>query len=222
MKTEVRERLFLPLMLPLGILAGIAVLVGGFAAILLWNTREGAVALAIAAAGGVLFAVAMLASRDDLDPRRKGVAVAAGLVPVLVGAGLAFTGGGTGDEALLNINRQPHETLPENAPVIVAVNAQDFETDEIEMAANADVALVFQNDDVGTPHNVWIVGVADGEPDTGTEIFRGEIFPGPETRLYNFTSPDPGEYAYLCTVHPNMEGRVTFSEDSDQGIVDEA
>lgn len=220
MKTEVRERLFLPLMVPLGILAVIVVLVGGFAAILLWNTREGAVALALAGAGGILFAVSMLSSRDDLDTPRRTIAVAAGLVPVIIGAGLAATGGGVGDDALLNINRLPHEVIPEDAPVIVADNSTDFVTESLEMAANADVVLVFENQEQGIPHNVWIVGLDGEEPDTSNEIFKGEIFPGVAKQAYSFTSPDPGAYAFLCTVHPNMRGDITFSADSQEGVVE--
>ncbi|HEX9889032.1 MAG TPA: plastocyanin/azurin family copper-binding protein [Nitriliruptorales bacterium] len=220
MKTETRERLFLPLMVPLGVLAVIVVLVGGFAAILLWNTREGAVALALAGAGGILFSISMLSSRDDLGTPRKAVAIVAGLMPLLVGAGLALADGGVGDPAALNINRQPHEVIPEDAPVIVTRNAVDFETQEVTMAAEAEVVLVFDNQDPGVAHNVWIVGLDGGEPDTADESFRGDIFAGVEKRAYRFTSPAAGTYAFLCTVHPNMEGAITFSEDSTEGLVD--
>lgn len=218
MKTEVRERLFLPLMVPLGVLATILVIVGGFASILLWNTREGAIALALAGAGGVLFAIAMLSARDDLDGPRKVVAVIAGVLPVLVGAGLALGGGGVSDPAALNINRQPHEVIPEDAPVIVAQNAQDFETEEVEMACCADVVLVFDNQDEGVKHNVWIVGLEGGEPNTGDEIFKGEIFSGGAKQAYRFAAPEAGEYAFLCEVHLNMRGTITFSEDSQEGL----
>ena len=61
------------------------------------------------------------------------------------------------------------------------------------------------NNNVGVPHNVAIhVGTA-----TGAEVFKGEIFAGIGTRTYNVPALTAGTYAFICTVHPNMAGKLT-------------
>ena len=43
----------------------------------------------------------------------------------------------------------------------------------------------------------------------GAELFKGEVFPGIATRVYNVPALDPGAYAFACTVHPTMTGTLT-------------
>ena len=88
---------------------------------------------------------------------------------------------------------------------ISAVNPIAFEQDAFEAAAGAPFTIVFSNNNVGVPHNVAIhVGTA-----TGAEVFKGEIFPGIGTRTYNVPALTAGTYAFICTVHPNMAGKLT-------------
>jgi plastocyanin len=37
-------------------------------------------------------------------------------------------------------------------------------------------------------------------------VFLGDVFPGIETRTYDVPALAAGEYAFLCTVHPTMNG----------------
>jgi len=88
---------------------------------------------------------------------------------------------------------------------ISAVNPIAFEQTSFETAAGVPFTIVFSNNNVGVPHNVAIhVGTA-----TGTEVFKGEIFPGIGTRTYNVPALTAGTYAFICTVHPNMAGTLT-------------
>lgn len=109
MKREFRERVFLPIVMPIAILAFIAATVALLALVLLYNTHEAALALAAVMAAGILLTFALTASQDRLGASRKLVVVGAGLVPVLIGAGFALGLFGSVDPALLNINRQPEQ-----------------------------------------------------------------------------------------------------------------
>jgi plastocyanin len=44
---------------------------------------------------------------------------------------------------------------------------------------------------------------------SGAEVFKGEIFPGVETRDYQVPALAAGEYPFVCTVHPTMTGTLT-------------
>lgn len=65
--------------------------------------------------------------------------------------------------------------------------------------------LAFVNEDQGTPHNVAFHA---GAP-TGKEAFKGEVFPGVATKIYEVPPLPAGTYAFVCSVHPNMTGIAT-------------
>jgi plastocyanin len=44
---------------------------------------------------------------------------------------------------------------------------------------------------------------------SGEEVFKGDIFNGPEKRTYDVPPLPAGPYAFVCTVHPNMTGTLT-------------
>ena len=88
---------------------------------------------------------------------------------------------------------------------ISAVNPIGFEQSSFTTAAGVPFTIVFSNNNAGVPHNVAIhVGTA-----TGAEVFKGEIFAGIGTRTYNVPALTAGTYAFICTVHPNMVGKLT-------------
>lgn len=215
MTPEFRTRVFLPVVMPLAIVGLTAALVLSFAAILLWNTREIALVLAIVAAASVLTSIAMLTARDDLDTSRKAVVVGAAVLPIALGA-LSATGVLADIPAEeLNINREPHEVIPEDAPRIAANNIQ-FNTDQLELATDGESVLVFENQE-SVPHNVAIYEFAGEDPDFNAPVFVGEIFPGPDTRVYSFEGPQEGTFYFRCDVHPQMEGTVTFTAGGGEG-----
>ncbi len=205
MNTEFRNRAFLPIVLPVGILLGMAAVVGGFALILLYTTREVALVLATVAAIGILLAISLAASQDRLDPAKKAVIGLAAAFPIIAGAVVAIAQ--PVDASLLNINRLPHEVLPEVNVEVVATNSQSFEVSTITLPAETEVGVVFKNEEAGVPHN-WAGYIAQG----GEPIVNGEIITGPAEENIIFTTPAAGEYWFQCDVHANMNGTLIVED----------
>ncbi len=101
---------------------------------------------------------------------------------------------------------------PSDAPAassaagVVAISAVGikFEQTAVTAPAGKPFQISFENKDAGTPHDVVIrLGGAGG-----AELFKGEIFNGVETRVYNVPALDAGAYAFVCSVHPTMVGTL--------------
>lgn len=236
MKTEFRNRAFLPVVMPLAIILVVAAVVALFAFILLYNTHEAALVIAVVAAAGILIAVALAASQDELDGPKKAAVFAAGALPVVAGGVfsiVAVTGGV--DASLLNINREPHLQVPPDA-VIAAQNITSFclptegggceDTREWTVSLQEATGLFsifqFQNLD-SNPHNVALFTLADEDvapgdlgADSGDEnLFTGDVITGPAAEIVY--EPDPGleagKYFFQCSVHPqDMVGVLTVTE----------
>jgi hypothetical protein len=85
------------------------------------------------------------------------------------------------------------------------VHAKDiqFVDKTFQAPANKPFDLDFVNEDAAIPHNIEI---KDGG---GNVIFKGEIVTGVKTATYEVPALQPGQYPYLCTVHPTMTGTAT-------------
>ena len=64
---------------------------------------------------------------------------------------------------------------------------------------------MLDNQDASVPHDVAIKDAS------GTEVFKGETFPGVAIKTYDVPPLVAGEYEFQCTVHPNMVGTLTAS-----------
>jgi cytochrome c oxidase subunit II len=93
------------------------------------------------------------------------------------------------------------------APAPLALTAQNIAYDKTELnaPANTPFQIQFDNQDASIPHNV---AIHQGSP-TGAEVFKGEIFPGPAQKTYDVPPLQAGAYAFVCSVHPNMNGTLT-------------
>jgi len=66
------------------------------------------------------------------------------------------------------------------------------------------LTLAFVNEDAGAPHNV------EFKDSGGASAYKGAIFPGVETRVYDVPALPVGSYTFVCSVHPNMTGSATL------------
>ena len=240
MKTEFRNRAFLPVVMPLAIILGVAAMVALFALILLYNTHEAALVIAVVAAAGILVAIALAASQDELDAGKKAAVFAAGVLPIVVGGVFSIVSATGGvDESLLNINRQPHINVPDDA-IIAATSVESFclPTDDggcedtREWTASVQEEglfsiFLFDNREPATPHNVALFTLADEDiapedlaADSGDEnLFTGDVVTGPTEVTYEpETGLEAGKYFFQCSVHPTtMVGILTVTEGGGDG-----
>lgn len=77
--------------------------------------------------------------------------------------------------------------------------ALTFDPGEITLPAGATVRLTFTNK-ATVPHNLTFEDPIGAATDT-------VIDPG-DSQTIEFTAPEPGEYTFVCTLHPGMEGTL--------------
>ena len=97
----------------------------------------------------------------------------------------------------------PASANPNATVVELAASGIQFTTDALTAPADSPFTLRFDNQDNGIPHDVAIKDSA------GTQVFKGDTFPGPAKRDYNVPALKAGTYEFQCTVHPNMTGKLT-------------
>lgn len=64
--------------------------------------------------------------------------------------------------------------------------------------------IAFANEDPSTPHDVEI---KDG---SGNVAFKGDVFNGVATKIYQVPALPAGTYTFVCIVHPSMTGTATL------------
>jgi plastocyanin len=198
MRKDTRERLLIPILLPLGIMLLIAGVLFGFSRILLSVRPHAATATALVVAFAIVVFAALAATRQQvrfstvaaMSGAVAGVAMLAGGIALLAFAPLEEHGGGP--------------TGPVATVQLVAKNIQ-FVQQKLVVPASAPFAIDFQNDDAQTQHNVQIFDTKDF---TGTPLFSGDLVTGVAKATYKVGALDPGTYYFHCEVHPTMTGTI--------------
>lgn len=210
MNKDVRDRLVLPLLIPLGVLAVIAALVIGFSRILLSTSAAAATAVALVAAISVL----VVAARVSVSPslRWGGVAAMVGAV-----AGVALVAGGfalatVGQPAEEGEEAVAGEAEPQMPVVEISAQNIQFDTDTLTVPAGEAFVIRFANNDAGVPHNVAIYAEDPDENPDAEVLFQGEVFNGVATVDYEVAALEAGSYFFRCDVHPQMKGEVVVEE----------
>ena len=79
--------------------------------------------------------------------------------------------------------------------------ALQFEPKTVPAPANTNINLIFNN--VATVvHNLKF------EPSSPITAATADQVPAGESQTLEFTTPGPGSYKFVCTLHPGMEGQL--------------
>jgi len=113
------------------------------------------------------------------------------------------------DEQIARANATPAPP-PSGGPAAgppIELSALNVAYEQTTLTAPAGVPfqIAFDNKDPNIPHNVAI----HRDSPTREEVFKGDIFNGPDKRVYDVPALEAGAYAFVCTVHPNMTGTLT-------------
>jgi hypothetical protein len=218
---ETKDRLLLPIVIPLAATVALAFVILAFSRILLAVPPEAATPIALAMALNVLTGAALFASLPRLRSWViKGV-LAVGAILLAVGAvtSMAVSGeleelfkkevaapeAGPGTPSAQEGEGESPSPGPEPEPGLTA-NGIAFDKTELELPAEQESSLPFDNKDVGIPHNVSIYTEQGAEA-----LFQGEIITGPAKVDYQVPALAPGSFVFQCDVHPNMSGTVTVA-----------
>jgi plastocyanin len=198
MRPVLRDRLVMPILLPLGILAVIAGVLYGFSRILLSLTPTAATVTAIVVASGVVVTASVAAGRKQVRLSTLGamLGVIAGVAMLAGGVALAVVGGS--EEEPGGGGEKPVVTL-------AAANIA-FEPTSLTVPAGVGFTLQFHNQDANTQHNVQIF---DDPQFAGTPLFNGALVTGVRQTDYDVDPLEAGAYFFRCEVHPTtMTGEM--------------
>jgi plastocyanin len=192
-----RDRLILPILIPVGALAFVLFLALVMSQVLLNVPAAIATAVAIMTAINLLIAFSVIAAKPDGGRPLLIALCTIGVVPLLLGAAATT----------VNFPGEEEEESAGGGEVTVAADNLAFETNELKIPADTAFTLVFNNQEA-QPHNVAILE----SQGSATALFRGEVVTGPTEEEYQVDAIPAGEYYFQCDVHPTMSGTVVAEE----------
>lgn len=197
-----RQSLLLPILIPVGVLAVIALVLVGFSRVLLAVSHTAATVVALVAATGIVAVAAWIAARPRVTGATLFSMVAAVTGIAMVASGLAVVAAPLEEEE-----------AGEAGGAVVALAAPEgaaadgFDTDALTAPSDEPFVIAFDNADPAVPHNVVVYDGPDAE---APSLFRGEIITGPSAIDYEVEALPEGEFFFNCEVHPTtMTGTLT-------------
>lgn len=205
-----RDRLLLPLFIPVGVAIVIGMLIYSVGTILLEIGSPWATYLAIGGATLILLVASVLAVGPRLRPELVSLATSLP-VSAVIGIGLfmvARPGPSTGEETGVAVVTQANQIATDNA----------FSLTALRVPVNAPITLNFQNNGQAL-HNMHVLGVNSAD---GKEI-KGELIGNGKSEVMTFTLATAGTWDFQCDVHPvEMKGKVTAVEGAVAGSAEAA
>jgi plastocyanin len=202
---NMRDRLILPVLIPVGALAFILFLALLMSQILLNVHPYVATAVAISVAINLLISFSVMAAKPNGGRPLMVVLGAITALPLLFGVAAAAGLAPAPEE-------EEHGGGGDSAAVELAANGLAFDKAELTIPADTEFVLAFNNEEA-QPHNVAILE-AQGSPNA---LFRGAIVTGPQLAEETVEPIPAGEYYFQCDVHPNMSGTVQAVEGGGEG-----
>jgi plastocyanin len=198
-----RERVLIPLLIPLAALAIIAVVVLNISRVLLaLEERSGphtVVAVAIIVAASVLFGFTYASSRgEEMSARSMSLLSLAGVMVIIAGF--------IGFEAIAEDNTKKKEEAAKNAPTKpdLVVEAFDIGFKEHELRIGPGKAVIQEKNEGATAHTLVFEGLTSGR--------KLSVPQGGATDQATFDL-QPGTYTYYCDIPGHrgagMEGKLT-------------
>jgi plastocyanin len=188
-----RERVLLPVIIPVGALAFVGFFALFVASILLRVPKNVATAVALMVALNLLVVFAVIALKPNIGKSLLVLMAGVALVPILLGA-VAAAG-------VVSFPGEEQEKEAGAPAVEIAASNLAFDKKELKVPAEKEFEIAFNNKDA-QPHNIAILD-AQGAPK-----FRGEVVTGPKETIYKVDPIPAGDYKFQCDVHPNMSGTV--------------
>jgi plastocyanin len=198
-KSSTRDRVVLPILIPVGALVVIVAVLFLFSRVLLTLSEHAATGVALVVASSVLIAGTVAFTRPHVRTSTLGAMV--GSV-----AGIAMVSGGI---AILAF-RPTIPVAPFAASIVAGPGAatKGYQTTTLSVPAGHPIDITFQNQDPSVPHNVDVTSDKAGS----TSLGAAPVAPGPATTHVNIGALQPGTYYFHCEVHPTtMTGTITVS-----------
>ena len=201
---EVRFKVPLPIVVPIGALVAIALVTFGMSRILLSVPKEVAVIVAIAIGANILIAGAFVANRPEHARGSWAELAIVAAYPLVIGIVLANLGLGAGHAPEEAEHGGSEAAAAGGGGSAVSAANVAFDTDTLELEAKTESTIPFANED-SAEHNISIY-----EDDSASkELFKGDVIPGGQEITYEIPALPKGEYYFQCDVHPAMNGTVT-------------
>jgi|GEM_PF-513943 len=209
--SEAYERLALPLLVPLGVLAFALLVIYGLSRVYLNVSKDVAAPLAAGIAVGILATAWYLATHPRVQPWQIGaiVVAAAGL---LLGGGIyaAVHESGTETAAVSEPSASASPASPgaspgttAGGPAIAMIPTIKFDKSELTVAANTDVTLTVDNKDTTVTHNFAVYQSKADADANKPAIAKTQFCAGPCQQTLTL-KVSPGDYFFRCEVHPQQ------------------
>ncbi|MFQ5471591.1 MAG: cupredoxin domain-containing protein [Dehalococcoidia bacterium] len=213
---ETRERVMLPILIPVGVLAFALLVTYGLSRVYLELSSTGATILAAAIAGGVLLAAVYFANNPRAPAWQMGGVMAAAALVLLGGAIWAVVeedaaeGEGIEPAPAASTDNGDAPEPAGDGEVIVSMGDNFFDPNTITVSAGAATTFQLTNNGIAI-HNMRIAG-EDGEYNTDDDtVSDPAIVSGGGSATLNWTAPaGAGEIIFRCDFHPiEMTGTLT-------------
>jgi plastocyanin len=96
------------------------------------------------------------------------------------------------------------ECSPKGTKLQLTASGVTFDTNCLAAPAGKAFTVVFQNKDIGIPHDVHIFSADPAQDPNAQSLFVGDLVTGPDTATYQVSALPSGTYFFHCDVHPTQ------------------